>query len=102
MVPLLWVRKLRFREASDLSPGLLNSEVPIPHGLIIYSQINIQESSFLCMDHRVGQKIGSISPLHKVHFHLPDAQASASAEPELRVRAFSPHLSESGQHDLSL
>lgn len=30
---ILWMRKLRLRQASDLSRGLLNFNVPIPHGL---------------------------------------------------------------------
>ena len=74
IVLIFWIRKLRLRETTDLSPGLLNSEVPLPPGLITCSETNIQKPSYLYKKHRRGQKTGSIRPLHQIYWHLLDTR----------------------------
>lgn len=74
IVPILWIRQLRLRETTDLSPGLLNSEVPLPPGLITCSETNVQKPSYLYKKHRRGQKTGSIRPLHQIYLHLLDTR----------------------------
>lgn len=87
IVPILWMRQWGFPEAAGLSPGLWNSEAPIPRDFIIPTSVS-KNSSFLCTDHRMGQKIGSISPWHCSHLYLPDTPASVFREAEQRVEEF--------------
>ena len=74
IVLIFWISKLRLRETTDVSPGLLNSEVPLPPGLITCSETNIQKPSYLYKKHRRGQKTGSIRPLHQIYWHLLDTR----------------------------